>query len=76
VATLLLTLALLYDVFFVFISPLIFHRSVMVEVATGGDSGSTGADVITDVDIDVTDEPRVDELPSQGGTFVAAFVDA
>jgi len=35
VATALLTLAFAYDVFFVFLSPLVFHESVMVKVATG-----------------------------------------
>lgn len=35
VASLLLCMAFFYDVFFVFISPLIFHESVMVKVATG-----------------------------------------
>jgi signal peptide peptidase-like protein 2B len=35
VATGLLTMAFCYDVFFVFISPMIFHESVMVKVATG-----------------------------------------
>ncbi|OQR92219.1 signal peptide peptidase-like, aspartyl protease family A22B [Thraustotheca clavata] len=36
IAALLLVLAFFYDIFFVFISPLIFGRSVMVDVATGG----------------------------------------
>jgi signal peptide peptidase-like protein 2B len=40
VATILLTLAFLYDIFFVFVSPLIFGSSVMVHVATGGDKPS------------------------------------
>jgi len=35
VATGLLIMAFCYDVFFVFVSPLIFHESVMVKVATG-----------------------------------------
>jgi len=35
VATTLLSLAFVYDVFFVFLSPLFFHESVMVKVATG-----------------------------------------
>lgn len=39
ISTILLSLAFVYDVFWVFISPYIFQRSVMVEVATGGDSG-------------------------------------
>jgi hypothetical protein len=35
-ATVLLSLAFVYDIFFVFISPIFFHESVMVKVATGG----------------------------------------
>jgi len=37
VATLLLSLAFFYDIFFVFISPLFFHESVMVKVASGNE---------------------------------------
>ncbi|KAF0699068.1 Aste57867_10341 [Aphanomyces stellatus] len=44
VATVLLTLAFVYDIFFVFVTPLIFGRSVMVDVATGGPSASSKAD--------------------------------
>ncbi|KAJ8552641.1 hypothetical protein ON010_g9908 [Phytophthora cinnamomi] len=40
VATSLLTAAFIYDVFFVYISPLIFGSNVMVDVASGG-GGST-----------------------------------
>ncbi|GLE01957.1 hypothetical protein PINS_up010795 [Pythium insidiosum] len=36
VLTLLLTLAFAYDIFFVFLSPLVFGSSVMTDVATGG----------------------------------------
>ena len=36
VATVLLSLAFFYDIFFVFLSPLLFHESVMIKVATGG----------------------------------------
>jgi len=39
IATLLLTLMFLYDIFWVFISPLLFQKSVMVHVATGGTTG-------------------------------------
>eukprot|EP00927_Polykrikos_kofoidii_P050592 TRINITY_DN44484_c0_g1_i1.p1 TRINITY_DN44484_c0_g1~~TRINITY_DN44484_c0_g1_i1.p1 ORF type:complete len:546 (+),score=58.51 TRINITY_DN44484_c0_g1_i1:130-1638(+) len=39
VATVLLVAMCLFDVFWVFISPLFFGKSVMVTVATGGDSG-------------------------------------
>jgi len=40
VASLLLSLAFLYDVFFVFISPYFFSSSVMISVATGGDTAT------------------------------------
>lgn len=43
-ATLLLSLAFSYDVFFVFISPYIFGGSVMLKVASGGSSSSTHGD--------------------------------
>ncbi|EQC33267.1 hypothetical protein SDRG_09249 [Saprolegnia diclina VS20] len=36
IGALLLLLAFAYDIFFVFVSPLLFGRSVMVDVATGG----------------------------------------
>lgn len=36
VATILLVIAFFYDIFFVFISPLIFKKSVMIDVATSG----------------------------------------
>jgi signal peptide peptidase-like 2B len=35
IASLLLSLAFFYDIFFVFISPLFFEESVMVRVASG-----------------------------------------
>ncbi|KAI9906129.1 hypothetical protein PsorP6_014277 [Peronosclerospora sorghi] len=41
VATLLLSLACVYDVFFVFVSPLVFGSSVMEDVATGGPAAYT-----------------------------------
>ncbi|CEG40969.1 signal peptide peptidase-aspartyl protease family [Plasmopara halstedii] len=44
VATLLLTLAFCYDVFFVFLSPIFFGSSVMVDVATGGPAAYTKSD--------------------------------
>jgi len=40
VATVLLGLAFLYDVFFVFISPLIFSSSIMLKVVSGNNTGS------------------------------------
>ncbi|KAK8572816.1 hypothetical protein V6N13_048383 [Hibiscus sabdariffa] len=39
VATVLLCCAFVYDIFWVFISPLIFHESVMIAVARGDNSG-------------------------------------
>lgn len=39
VATVLLSCAFVYDIFWVFISPLIFHESVMIVVARGDKSG-------------------------------------
>lgn len=44
VATILLSLAFVYDVFFVFISPLVFGSSVMEDVATGGPAAYTRSD--------------------------------
>jgi len=41
VAALLLTCMFFFDIFWVFISPLFFHKSVMVEVAKGGGSHET-----------------------------------
>ena len=41
VATYLLGLFFLYDIFFVFITPYIFEKSIMVTVGTGGDSGES-----------------------------------
>merc|ERR1719356_2278414 len=39
VATVLLTVMFFFDIFWVFISPVLFKKSVMVEVATGGGTG-------------------------------------
>lgn len=41
VASALLSCAFVYDVFWVFVSPLIFHESVMIAVARGDNSGET-----------------------------------
>lgn len=41
VATLLLSCMFFFDIFWVFVSPLLFKKSVMVEVATGGGTGET-----------------------------------
>lgn len=43
VATLLLVLVFLYDIFMVFVSPLIFKESVMIKAATGGSQASATA---------------------------------
>ncbi|KAH9329748.1 hypothetical protein KI387_001856, partial [Taxus chinensis] len=39
VAAVLLSCAFVYDIFWVFISPLLFHESVMIAVARGDNSG-------------------------------------
>eukprot|EP00930_Biecheleria_cincta_P062615 TRINITY_DN48076_c0_g1_i1.p1 TRINITY_DN48076_c0_g1~~TRINITY_DN48076_c0_g1_i1.p1 ORF type:complete len:530 (-),score=91.71 TRINITY_DN48076_c0_g1_i1:91-1638(-) len=41
IASILLTAMFFFDIFWVFISPLIFTKSVMVTVATGGDTGES-----------------------------------
>lgn len=41
VGTLLLVCTFFFDIFWVFISPLIFQKSVMIEVATGGGTGQS-----------------------------------
>ncbi|KQK07588.1 signal peptide peptidase-like 2 [Brachypodium distachyon] len=41
VASALLSAAFVYDIFWVFISPLLFHESVMIAVARGDNSGET-----------------------------------
>merc|ERR1712039_604932 len=41
VGTLLLTCTFFFDIFWVFLSPLIFKKSVMIEVATGGGTGQS-----------------------------------
>lgn len=41
VSSILLSMAFLYDIFWVFLSPYFFTKSVMITVATGGDSGET-----------------------------------
>ena len=42
VATVLLVLAFLYDIFFVFLSPVFFHESVMIKVSRGREGGREG----------------------------------
>eukprot|EP00927_Polykrikos_kofoidii_P070852 TRINITY_DN67230_c0_g1_i1.p1 TRINITY_DN67230_c0_g1~~TRINITY_DN67230_c0_g1_i1.p1 ORF type:complete len:577 (-),score=80.97 TRINITY_DN67230_c0_g1_i1:461-2146(-) len=41
VGTLLLTCTFFFDIFWVFVSPWIFNKSVMIEVATGGGTGQS-----------------------------------
>lgn len=41
IATLLLSAMFFFDIFWVFISPVFFHQSVMVSVATGGGTGES-----------------------------------
>merc|ERR1712187_645143 len=41
VGTLLLICTFFFDIFWVFLSPLIFKKSVMIEVATGGGTGQS-----------------------------------
>lgn len=41
IASILLTAMFFFDIFWVFLSPLIFTKSVMVTVATGGDTGES-----------------------------------
>mmetsp|Transcript_54279 Transcript_54279/g.129362 ORF Transcript_54279/g.129362 Transcript_54279/m.129362 type:complete len:532 (+) Transcript_54279:95-1690(+) len=41
VASLLLSMMFFFDIFWVFLSPLIFQRSVMIEVAKGGNTGES-----------------------------------
>eukprot|EP00448_Togula_jolla_P012064 CAMPEP_0170594560 /NCGR_PEP_ID=MMETSP0224-20130122/14067_1 /TAXON_ID=285029 /ORGANISM="Togula jolla, Strain CCCM 725" /LENGTH=565 /DNA_ID=CAMNT_0010918629 /DNA_START=73 /DNA_END=1768 /DNA_ORIENTATION=+ len=53
VGTLLLVCTFFFDIFWVFLSPLIFQKSVMIEVATGGGTGQS--------------VPMVLKLPTLGG---------
>ncbi|KAG2968250.1 hypothetical protein PC118_g18124 [Phytophthora cactorum] len=62
VATSLLTAAVIYDVFFVYVSPLVFGSNVMVDVASGG--GSTRLSGDTDGDgVTVRPTPMVLSVP-------------
>ncbi|KAJ0406968.1 hypothetical protein P43SY_005201 [Pythium insidiosum] len=44
IATIMLSLVFLYDIFMVFISPFIFKESVMIKAATGGSQGAATVD--------------------------------
>jgi signal peptide peptidase-like protein 2B len=63
VATSLLTAALVYDVFFVYVSPLLFGSNVMVEVAAGGGSSRLGTDAADSSQIARHPTPMVLSVP-------------
>ncbi|KAI9992033.1 hypothetical protein PInf_017413 [Phytophthora infestans] len=62
VATSLLTAAFIYDVFFVYISPLVFGSNVMVDVASGGASTRLSA-VADGEEVTVQPTPMVLSVP-------------
>lgn len=66
VSTVLLTLAFLYDIFWVFISPKIFHESVMIVVARGDRSGEDGIPMLLKI-------PRI--FDPWGGYSIIGFGD-
>jgi len=57
--TLLLVCSFFFDIFWVFLSPIIFKKSVMIEVATGGGTGQS--------------VPMVLKIPSFGDEFSGQF---
>ncbi|CAE8662097.1 unnamed protein product [Polarella glacialis] len=59
VGTLMLICTFFFDIFWVFLSPLIFKKSVMIEVATGGGTGQS--------------VPMVLKIPSLQGDFPGQF---
>lgn len=59
VGTLLLICTFFFDIFWVFLSPLIFKKSVMIEVATGGGTGQS--------------VPMVLKIPAMSGDFSGQF---
>merc|ERR1712187_361434 len=59
VGTLLLICTFFFDIFWVFLSPLIFKKSVMIEVATGGGTGQS--------------VPMVLKIPALRGDFPGQF---
>lgn len=59
VGTLLLVCTFFFDIFWVFLSPLIFKKSVMIEVATGGGTGQS--------------VPMVLKIPALTGDFPGQF---
>mmetsp|Transcript_101478 Transcript_101478/g.185859 ORF Transcript_101478/g.185859 Transcript_101478/m.185859 type:complete len:521 (+) Transcript_101478:34-1596(+) len=59
VGTLLLLCTFFFDIFWVFLSPLIFKKSVMIEVATGGGTGQS--------------VPMVLKIPSLSGNLPGEF---
>ncbi|KAG1691655.1 hypothetical protein DVH05_026818 [Phytophthora capsici] len=63
VATSLLTAAFIYDVFFVYISPLIFGSNVMVDVASGGGSTRLGSGETDGDEVILQPTPMVLSVP-------------
>ncbi|XP_074330062.1 signal peptide peptidase-like 2 isoform X1 [Apium graveolens] len=66
VAAVLLTLAFLYDIFWVFVSKMLFHESVMIVVARGDGSGEDGIPMLLKI-------PRM--FDQWGGYSVIGFGD-
>ncbi|GLT85088.1 hypothetical protein SLE2022_032900 [Rubroshorea leprosula] len=66
VATVLLCCAFVYDIFWVFLSPLIFHQSVMIAVARGDNSGGESIPMLLRV-------PRI--FDPWGGNNMVGFGD-
>ncbi|KAG7381189.1 Signal peptide peptidase-like 2A [Phytophthora pseudosyringae] len=63
VATSLLTAAFVYDVFFVYISPLVFGSNVMVDVASGGGSTRLGSGATDVGEVTLQPTPMVLRVP-------------
>lgn len=66
VATVLLTCAFLYDIFWVFMSPIVFNESVMIVVARGDRSGEDGIPMLLKI-------PRI--FDPWGGYSIIGFGD-
>ncbi|KAH7352275.1 hypothetical protein KP509_19G037900 [Ceratopteris richardii] len=66
VATVLLTCAFVYDIFWVFMSPKLFHESVMIVVARGDKSGEDGIPMLLKI-------PRI--FDPWGGYSIIGFGD-
>ncbi|KAG7394311.1 Signal peptide peptidase-like 2A [Phytophthora boehmeriae] len=63
VATILLAAAFVYDVFFVYVSPLVFGSSVMVDVAAGGGSTRLGVEATGSNQLQQQPMPMVLNVP-------------